>query len=95
LSTHELTHSIGQGVRTRTLTWRARLISTIGPLTSLGGAVWAVLQPDRITLLHPFENSFWWLFVEPPIFVVIVGVVFHVFIARALLDDLKASDATA
>jgi uncharacterized membrane protein len=95
LSTHELTQPIGHVARTRTLTWRARLISTIGPLTSLGGAVWAVLQPYRVTLLHPFENSFWWLFVEPPIFVVIVGVVFHVLIARTLLEDLKASDATA
>jgi hypothetical protein len=95
LSTHELIQPIAHRVRTRTVAWRARLISTIGPLTSLGGAVWAVLQPDRITLLHPFRNSFWWLVVEPPVFVVIVGVVFHVFIARALLDDLKASDATA
>jgi hypothetical protein len=95
LSTHELTHSIGHGVRTRTLAWRARLISLIGPLTSLGGAVWAVLQPDRITLLHPLDNSFWWLFVEPPIYVVIVGVVFQVFVARTLLEDLKAHDAAA
>ena len=95
MSTHELTHSIGRGVRARTLTWRARAISLLGPVTALGGAVWAVLQPDRITLLHPTHNSFWWLFVESPIFVVIVGVVFHVFVARPLLDDLKESDAAA
>ena len=95
MSTHELTHSIGHGVRTRTLTWRARLISLIGPLTSLGGALWAVLQPDRITLLHPFDNSFWWLLVEPPIYVVIVGVIFHVLVARTLIEDLKANDAAA
>jgi hypothetical protein len=94
LSTHELTQSISHRVRTRTLAWRARLISTIGPLTSLGGAVWAVLQPDRVTLLHPFHNSFWWLVAEPPIFVVLAGVAFHVFIARALLEDLKGTDAT-
>ena len=95
MSTHELTHSIGHRVRTRRLTLRARLISTIGPLTSLGGAVWAVLQPDRITLLHPFRNSFWWLVVEPPIFVVLVGLAFHVFVARTLLEDLRANDAAA
>jgi uncharacterized membrane protein len=95
LSTHELAHSIGHRALTRTLTWRARLISTIGPFTALGGAVWAVLQPDRITLLHPFSNSFWWLVVEPPIFVVLAGVLFHVVIARALLEDLKGNDAAA
>jgi hypothetical protein len=95
LSTHELTHSIGHRVSTRTLTLRARLITTIGPLTSLGGAVWGVLQPDRITLLHPLNNSFWWLLVEPPIFVVLAGLAFHFFIARPLLDDLKETDAAA
>jgi hypothetical protein len=95
LSTHELTHSIGHRVRTRTLTWQARLISTIGPLTSLGGALWAVLQPYRITLLHPLDNSFWWLIVEPPIYVVLVGVAFHVYVARSLVEDLKAQDAAA
>ena len=95
VSTHELSHSIGRGVRTRTLTWRARAISLLGPLTALVGAVWAVLQPERITLLHPVGNSFWWLFVEPPVYVVIVGVVFHLFVARPLLADLKANDAAA
>jgi hypothetical protein len=95
LSTHELTHSISHGIRTQRLTLRARLITTIGPLTSLGGAVWGVLQPDRITLLHPLSNSLWWLVVEPPIFVVLAGLAFHVFIARPLLDDLKENDATA
>ena len=52
-------------------------------------------QPDRITLLHPAHNSFWWLFTESPIFVVIVGVVFHVFVARPLLEDMKDNDAAA
>jgi hypothetical protein len=94
MSTHEVTQWIGHRVRTRTTTLRARLISSIGPATALGGALWAVLQPDRITLLHPLSNSFWWLFVEPPIFVVLVGVLFQVFVARALLDDLR-DDAAA
>jgi hypothetical protein len=94
MSTHEVTQWIGHRVRTRTTTLRARLISSIGPATALGGALWAVLQPDRITLLHPLSNSFWWLFVEPPIFVVLVGVLFQVLVARALLDDLR-DDAAA
>lgn len=94
MSTHEVTQRLDQRVRTRPLSLRARLISSIGPLTALGGALWAVLQPDRITLLHPLSNSFWWLFVEPPIFVVIAGLLFHTFIARALLEDLR-DDAAA
>jgi uncharacterized membrane protein len=94
MSTQEVTQWIGHRVRTRTLTLRARLISSIGPVTGLGGALWAVLQPDRITLLHPFANSFWWLFVEPPIYVVLVAVLFHTVVARALLEDLR-DDAAA
>ena len=94
MSTHEVTQWIGHRVGTRTMTLRARLISSIGPVTALGGALWAVLQPERITLLHPFANSFWWLFVEPPIFVVLVGVLFQVVVARALLEDLR-DDAAA
>jgi uncharacterized membrane protein len=94
MSTHEVTQQIGQRVETRTLSLRARLISSIGPLTALGGAVWAVLQPDRITLLHPLSNAFWWLVIEPPIYVVAVGLLFHTFVARALLEDLR-DDATA
>jgi hypothetical protein len=94
MSTQEVTQWIGHRVRTRTTTLRARLISSVGPLTMLGGALWAVIQPDRITLLHPFDNSFWWLIVEPPLFVVGVGVLFQVFVARALLDDLR-DDAAA
>jgi hypothetical protein len=89
MSTHEVTQRIDHRARTRPLSLRARLVSWIGPLTALGGALWAVLQPDRITLLHPRANSFWWLFVEPPIFVVIVGVLFHLLVARALLEDLR------
>jgi hypothetical protein len=96
MSTHELTHAIDRREQAATLTWRVRLISTLGPLTALGGALWAVLQPYRITLLHPHANSFWWLFVEPPILVVLVGLLFHVFVARALIEDLAADvDATA
>ena len=47
------------------------------------------------SLLHPHGQSFWWLFVEPPIFVVLAGLLFHVFVARALIDDLRESDAAA
>jgi hypothetical protein len=33
--------------------------------------VWAVAQPYRVTLLHPHGQGFWWLFVQPPLLVVL------------------------
>ncbi len=75
--------------RQRTL--RARLISGLGPLTVLAGLGWAVIQPYRITLLHPHGQSFWWLAVEPPLYVIVVGVLFHVLVVRGLLEDLDAA----
>jgi hypothetical protein len=95
LSTHPFIETLGQRTRTRTLTVRLWLISSLGPSAMLAGAVWAVLQPYRITLLHPRGQSFWWLFVEPPIFVVLAGLLFHVLVGRALIDDLRDGDAAA
>ena len=42
-----------------------------------------------MTLLHPRGESFWWLAVEPPLLVVLVGVLFAVFVARPLIADLE------
>jgi hypothetical protein len=60
----------------------------LGPLASLGGVVWAIVQPYRVTVLHPHGQSFWWLVVEPPLLVVLAGAFFHLFVVRALLEDL-------
>ncbi|HWB22883.1 MAG TPA: hypothetical protein VG652_08340 [Gaiellaceae bacterium] len=68
---------------------RALLVSALGPATALGGLVWAIAQPDRITLLHPHHQGFWWLFVEPPLLVMVVGLVFARLIARPLIADLE------
>jgi hypothetical protein len=68
---------------------RTRAIGTLGPLTMVGGVVWAFLQPYRITLLHPHGQGFWWLVIEPPLLVVLVGVVFALFVAPGLIDDLE------
>lgn len=70
---------------------RVLVISSLGPLTTLAGFVWAVAQPYRITLLHPHHQGFWWLFVEPPLLVMIVGLVFARVVARPLIVDLEAS----
>ena len=46
-------------------------------------------QPARITLLHPRGEGFWWLVVESPLLVVLVGLGFHFFLGPTLLADLE------
>ena len=75
--------------RRRTL--RAVFVSALGPVTVLAGAVWALVQPYRITLLHPHDQTFWWLFVEPPLLVIAVGLLFHLVVLPGLLEDLDAT----
>jgi hypothetical protein len=75
-------------------TVRAHAISLLGPLTVVGGVIWALLQPYRITLLHPHHQGFWWLVVEPPLLVALAGIFFGRVIARPLLADLEDDDGT-
>jgi hypothetical protein len=72
---------------------RLRAVAAIGPATVLAGLVWAVVQPYRVTLLHPRGEGFWWLFVEPPLYVVLVGLLFHFAVLPGLREDLE--DATS
>ena len=78
----------------RTRITRPQLVSLLGPLISAAGIVWAILQPDRVTLLHPFGQGFWWLVAEPPLLVVLVGVVFTFLVAKPLLRDLEEHGGT-
>jgi hypothetical protein len=83
---HELQSKIEE---TATRSLRARVILALGPLTSLAGIVWAVVQPWRLTLLHPHGQGFWWLLAEPPLYVVLAGVLFRLVIAPGLADDVE------
>jgi hypothetical protein len=74
---------------------RARTISLIGPSTVAAGLIWAILQPYRLTLLHPRGQGFWWLLIEPPLLVAFAGLVFAVVVAKPLLADLEERDAAA
>jgi hypothetical protein len=87
----ELVHELEQS-KPKALTRRARAVSSLGPATSLGGIVWALAQPYRITLLHPHGQGFWWLVAEPPLLVVAIGIAFHVLVVRGLLDDLEEAE---
>ena len=79
----------------RTRFSRPQAVSLIGPLVAAAGALWAILQPYRVTLLHPGGQGFWWLLVEPPLLVVLAGIVFSVVVARPLLADLEERRAAA
>jgi hypothetical protein len=71
---------------------RARAVSALGPATILGGVIWALVQPDRVTLLHPHGQGFWWLFVEPPLLVIAVGLFFYFAVVPGLLEDLEEEE---
>jgi hypothetical protein len=74
---------------------RATAVNLIGPVTMLGGVVWAFMQPYRLTFLHPHGQGFWWLLSEPPLYVVLVGLAFAVFLAPALIQDLEEAEDAA
>jgi ABC-type amino acid transport system permease subunit len=64
-------------------------------VSALGGVGWALVQPYRITLLHPRGQGFWWLFVEPPLLVIAAGLFFYFVVVPGLLEDLEEEHATA
>jgi hypothetical protein len=94
MESHFVTEAAAERPSHRSL--RATAINLIGPLTMLGGVAWAFVQPYRLTLLHPRGQGFWWLFSEPPLYVVLVGLGFALFVAPGLIADLaEARDAAA
>ena len=74
---------------------RARAVSLIGPVTIAAGLIWGILQPYRLTILHPRGQGFWWLLIEPPLLVATAGIVFMLVVAKPLLADLERRDAAA
>lgn len=71
--------------------WRMVALSAIGYLTVLSGVVWAVAQPYRLTLLDPRAHGAWDHLAQPPLLVVLVGVLFHLLVARPLVQTLERS----
>jgi len=85
----DIAHELHSTTKERTRSPRVRILLALGPATALGGLLWAVLQPWRLTLLHPHAQGFWWLFSEPPLYVVLVGILFRLVIVPGLLEDLE------
>lgn len=87
---------VRQGARARIRhSWRNTAVSALGPLTALAGLVWALVQPYRITLLDPDKHSFWYLAVQPPLLVMLVGALFHFWVVPGLLSDLEEVEERA
>jgi hypothetical protein len=78
--------------RTRSRSRRALAVLSLGPLTVLAGIAWALLQPWRVTLLHPHGQGFWWLVTEPPLLVVAAGILFALLIAPGIARDLEDAE---
>jgi hypothetical protein len=61
----------------------------LGPVTMVGGLVWAIAQPYRLAFLDPDGKGFYDYFAQPPLLVVLVGLVFMVLVAPGLAEDLE------
>jgi hypothetical protein len=71
---------------------RARAVVALGPLTALAGVGWALAQPYRLTLLDPLGHGFWDVAVQPPLLVILVGVLFACLVAPGLVSDLASTE---
>jgi len=67
-------------------------IEAIGPLTIVAGIVWAIAQPYRIAFIHRDDKGFYDYLVQPPLLVILVGLLFALLIAPGLVDDLREAD---
>jgi len=72
---------------------RAFAIESLGPVTILGGIVWAIFQPYRIVFFDHADKGFYDYLVQPPLLVIGVGLLFALVIAPGLLDDLRSASA--
>ncbi len=75
--------------RFRTRRAKVRAVRVLGPLTMLGGVVWAVAQPYRITFFHPAGAGVYDYLAQPPLLVVFVGLLFTLLVAPGLVEDLE------
>ena len=75
--------------RTARRSLRMLVIDAIGPLTMLGGVIWAIAQPYRLAILHPHGKGFYDWIAQPPLLVVVVGVFFATVIAPGIVEDLR------
>ena len=80
--------------RRRVSRWQLRVLTVqlLGPLTIIAGVAWAVAQPYRIVLLDPDGKGLYDYLFQPPLLVVVVGLVYAIAIAPGLVADLETED---
>ena len=71
---------------------RVLAVQLLGPLTMIAGVVWAVAQPYRIVLLDPDGKGLYDFLFQPPLLVVVVGLVYAIGIAPGLVVDLEVEE---
>jgi hypothetical protein len=67
-------------------------VQLVGPLTMLGGLVWAIAQPYRIVFLDRDGKGAYDYLVQGPLLVVLVGIVYSLLIAPGLVEDLEGEE---
>lgn len=65
-------------------------VQLLGPLTVIAGVVWAVAQPYRIVFLDPDGKGIYDYLFQPPLLLVVVGLIYAIAIAPGLVEDLEA-----
>lgn len=83
------TEIAGAFARSERQSWRGTAVLAIGPLTVVAAAVWVIAQPYRLTLLDPTAHGVWDHLAQPPLLVALVGVLFHLAVARPLVRELE------
>ena len=72
-----------------------RIHPTLRDITLFHEVLNKARQPYRLTILHPHGQGFWWLFVEPPLLVIAVGLFFYFAVVPGLLEDMEEARATS
>lgn len=73
---------------------RVLAVEFLGPLTILGGIVWAIFQPYRVVFLEPAGKGLYDYLFQAPLLVIGVGLIFTLGIAPGLIEDLRSADGT-
>jgi hypothetical protein len=67
-------------------------VQLLGPLTVVGGLVWAVAQPYRIVLLDREGSGLYDYLFQGPLLAIAVGLVYTFGIAPGLVEDLEQTE---
>jgi len=88
--------SAGKRHRVSRRSRRELAIESLGPITILGGVVWGIFQPYRIVFFdRAADIDLYDYLIQPPLLVIVVGLIFTFAIAPGLLDDLRRADGPA